>query len=177
MTLRVPAIFVASVIGAALTVTACSSGSGSANQSTTTTSTSHPKSGFAAGPDACVLVTSQDILTALKEQMVKAGGTRGQCAYKNSATGDYFTISTASTTPSAAEHSVTSAAATAGAKVQHLPGVGDAAIAYQTTSSDGNVATSVIAKNGTIIFMYGGSKATSPLPGVIALASIAAKRA
>jgi hypothetical protein len=175
-TLRVPAVFFATVVGAALAVTACSSGSGSAHQSETTTSTSHPKSGFAAGPNPCVLVTQRDILTALKEQMVKESGTNGQCVYKNPATGDYFTISTAATTPAAAKNSVTSAAATARVKVQSLQGVGDSAIAYQTTSASGDVATSVIAKNGTIIFMYG-SRATSPLPGVIALASIAARRA
>jgi hypothetical protein len=124
-----------------------------------------------------VLVTPKDILTALKEPMVKESGTHGQCVYKNPATGDYFTISTAATTPASAKNSVTSAAATAGVKVQSLQGVGDSAVAYQTTNASGDVATSVIAKNGTIIFMYGGSKATSPLPGVIALASIAARRA
>jgi hypothetical protein len=62
-------------------------------------------------------------------------------------------------------------------KVQSLQGVGDSAIAYQTTTPNGDIAKSVIAKKGTIIFMYGGSATSQLLQGVIALASTAARRA
>ena len=170
--MRVPALLVASVVGAALMITACSSGSGSPQKSSAS-STSHPKSGFAVGPNPCLLVTSGDIATSLNEQMVKENGSRSTCSYRNAATGDYLSVSTATTSKTAAEQAVNSAAATAGVPVHNLPGVGDAAVGYVTTTKTGSVATCVLAKNGTIVFMYGGGQNAAANPLLLKVAALA----
>jgi hypothetical protein len=124
-----------------------------------------------------VLVTSHDILTVLKEDMVTTSKSKASCHYTNAKTADYVYISRAEFSPAAAKAAVASAANTAGVKVQNLPGVGDAGIAYVTTTTNGSVATCVIAKNGTVLFMYGSVKNTaSPLLGMVALATTATDR-
>jgi hypothetical protein len=122
-------------------------------------------------------VTSQDISAALQEQTVKQSGTSSTCKYVNAATGNYVSVSTAATTPAEAKQAVTSAANTAGVKVTNLNGVGDAAISYVSTTTTGSVATCVIAKNGTILFMYSsGQDATKLLLGMTALCKAATGR-
>jgi hypothetical protein len=177
VTLRVCAAVAASAVGAALLASACTSSSGSPHKSSQAHSKPRTNAAFAFGSDPCQLVKSPDISAALQEQTVKQIQTKSTCKYVDAKTGDYVSISTAVTTPSEADHAVTSAASSAGAKVQNLHGVGDSGIAYVTTTPGRSVATCVIAKNGTILFMYGsGQDATRLLTGMIALATTATGR-
>jgi hypothetical protein len=112
------------------------------------------ESGFQAGPDPCRLVTPHDIFTALNQNMTKSAGSRSTCSYLNAQTTDTVSITTANmTTPTGAEQAVASTTRTVKVKVQHLRGVGDTAVAYLTTTKTRSVATCLIAKNGTFVFL------------------------
>jgi hypothetical protein len=173
--LRIPTVVVTFMMGAALLASACTSSSA---HTSPTPSKSAAKSGFfQAGPDPCRLVTPQDILTALKERMVKASGSRSTCRYVNAPKTDDVSITTAKMTPRGAEQAVASTASTVKVKVRHLRGLGDIAIAYLTTTKTRSAATCLFAKNGTFVFLVVGSPHARLLTQeAVALAEKAASR-
>lgn len=153
--MKIRTVIVPFVIGIALFVSACTSST--AHRSTHTSPTPHnsaTESGFQAGPEPCRLVTPDDIFTALNQHMTKSRGSRSTCSYLNNQTTDTVSVTTAKmTTPAGAEQAVSSTARTVKVKVQHLRGVGDAAVAYLTRTKTRSVATCLIAKNGTFVFL------------------------
>lgn len=171
--------FVGAVIGAALLVSACTSSPASTSaHASRTPSSSATRPDYAAGPDPCLLVTSQAIFTTLSERMVKASSTRSSCSYMNAHRTSNVSISTAQTTRTKAEQAVAGTAHTVKVKVHHPRGIGDTAIAYLTTSRTRSIATCLFAKNGTIVFLYaGGPRANHLLPEIIALARTVASHA
>jgi hypothetical protein len=73
---------------------------------------------------------------------------------------------------------VTNTAGTVKGKVEHVGGIGDAAITYLTTSKKLSLATCLFAKNGTLVFLYVGAPHAHGLTqGATALARKAATRA
>jgi hypothetical protein len=87
-------------------------------------------------------------------------------------------ITTAGMSSLAAEQAVTSTARTVKVKVTRLHGVGDAAVAYLTTTKTRSVATCLVARNGTFVFLLVGSPNARPLMReAISLAKQAARRA
>jgi hypothetical protein len=99
-------------------------------------------------------VTSQDVLKVTKQRMVKTSGSKASCTYMNASTKDSVSISTATMTTAGAKAAVVSGAHTANVKVQHLHGVGDAAVSYLNVSKALSVATCLSAKNGSFVFLH-----------------------
>jgi hypothetical protein len=176
--LKIPAVVVTFVTGAALLVSACTSSPASPAHTSPTPSHSAAKSGyFKAGPRPCRLVTPQDIFTARKERMVNASQSQSTCSYMNASTTDSVSITTAKMSRRGAELAVASAARTAKGKVSHLRGFGDAAIAYLTVTKSRSTATCLFAKNGTFVFLVVGSRhARLLMQEAIALGGKAASR-
>ena len=165
------------VMGVVLLLTACgsSSSSSSTHTSSTTTTSSSQRTGFQAGPDPCRLVTSQVIVTGLNEQMAQVKRSKASCDYMNAAGTAGVSISTAKTTSAGAEAAVSSTARTTKAKVTHVSGVGNSAIAYLVTTKTLSIATCLFAKNGTLVFLNVSSPNANHLePAAIALAKAAA---
>jgi hypothetical protein len=162
-------------VAVALLVSACGSSSKSSSTHSSTTTGSATGVAFQAGPAPCRLLTSQVIVTTLKQQMAQVKKTESSCVYANRARTENVSISTAKTTRAGAEAAVSSAAHTAKAKVMHLKGIGDSGIAYLTTTKKLSIATSLFAKNGTIVFLnVDGPTADHLTSAVIALAKTAA---
>jgi hypothetical protein len=161
-------------VAAALLIGACGSSRESSSAHARATSTvSGPA--LHAGRNACRLVTTQVIVSALRERMAPVQSSQSSCSYTNSARTRNVSISTARTTPAGAESAVTSAAHTAKVKVMRLSGIGDSAIAYLTKTKTLSIATGLVAKNGTLVFLnVSAPKANHLLPGAIALARAAA---
>ena len=159
-------------------MSACTSAS--TNRSTHASPTPHNsanESGFQAGPDPCRLITPHDIFAALNQYMIKSAGSRSTCSYSNAQTTDTVSVTTATMTTQGAEQAVASTASTVKVNVQHLGGVGDTAVAYLTTTTTRSIATCLIAKNGTFVFLLVSSPNTAHLmQEAIALAHKTASR-
>ena len=164
------------VAGVAVLVSGCGSSAKNATSHTSTSSTSRGPA-LHAGQNPCLLVTAGRIDSTLKVHMTKIKSSKSSCTFTSS-NGGTLTISTSKTTPAGAEAAVNSAAHTAKGKVVHLNGVGDSAIAYITTAKNGSIATGLVAKNGTLIFVsLSGRTPDHLLAGAIALAKAAAGNA
>ena len=177
--MRIRTVIVTLGIGMAALISACtSSSSHSPPRASPSPHRSTTVSGFQAGPDPCRLVTPQDIFTTLNQHMAEASRSRSTCSYANTPRTDSVSITTAKmTTASDAEQAVASTARTVKVKVEQLPGVGDTAVAYLTTTKTRSVATCLFAKNGTFVFLLVGSpNAVHLMQEAIALANKAASR-
>lgn len=164
----------------AILLAACNSGPSTATTTTvkSTTTTSTPRHvGFGTGPNPCTLVTAADVQATFRMHMTKVTETKSTCAYANRSSTDTISISTAKSTRGGAVAAVNSAAATAKAHVFHVRGIGQAAIAYVTTTKTRATANCVFAKAGVIAFIVVGSPSErSILHDVEQLATRAASR-
>jgi len=167
---------VACVLGATMLLTACSSPSPSPRRSQPP-GQFPTNAAFTPGPDPCLLLTSRDVSTAMNELMVIGSKSKWTCTYVNAKTGDTVSISTAVTTPEKAGQAVTSAANAAKGQVVHLNEAGSSAVVSEKTTATGTIATSVLAKNGTVVIIFvGGKNATSLFLEVTALTKTVSAR-
>lgn len=180
---------IAVAVGVPLIASACGSGSAERTEHASvrtpktkaaTGSAADPaaRSGFAPGPDPCGLLSAHDILVVVHERMSRAGESGATCSYVNAQGNGDVSITTATMrTPALAEHAVTSTARTVHGNVRRLHGIGDAAVAYLTSSRTRSVATVLFAKGRTFVFLYRGGTDPGPLMRqVVALAEKAASR-
>jgi hypothetical protein len=158
-------------------VSGCGSSSRSSSIHAPATTTNSSVARFQAGPDPCRLVTPQVILTTTAERMVRVSRSKSSCSYMNAARTDNVAISTAKTSRAGAEAAVSGTVGTVKARVQHLGGVGDSAVAYLTTTKSRSIATCLFTKNGTLVFVnVSGPQARGLVLRVTALAKAAAGR-
>lgn len=168
---RLPAAVIALAMGAALFVSACtsSSTSSSATSSSSAKPSSTHQSGFQVGPNPCGLVTTQEILTAMNVRMTKTTASKSTCTYTGAKANSSVSVTTATMSPSGARKAVLGTAQAAKVKIQHLSGLGGTAVAYLTTAPNLNIATCLVAKNGTFLFLH----ADSPHPAHLIQSGIA----
>jgi len=86
--------------------------------------------------------------------MVTTSRSRSTCTYQNAAATDTLQITTAKMSRAGAEQAVLSTGRTAKARIQHLHGMGDTAIAYLNITKGLSVASCLFAKNGTFVFLH-----------------------